>query len=401
MHPIFEITRKDLTQNLRDFKTYLFLIIMPVAFTLLFGMAFGGFDRGPRDSRLPVGFLDEDRSDLSRRIMTMLEASEVIRLERGLFTTPASLEAQVAEEDLAAALVIPAGYGQALLHGRQARLVFIGNDSTSAGQTTQSEAVTAAIRLENAVRTALILEQATAGSVNPIAFNYILEQSLEAWQTPPITIVQRLSSAISLEKSRLGVINSSIGTMLQFAIAGLLVSAQVLVNERKTRALQRMLTTAARRTHILLGHYLSLLLQILLQFTFLILFAQLLIGINYLHAPVATALISFSYACCIAALGLLIGVFARNEEQAIVFSLVPMFILSGIGGAWVPLEVTGPTFQAIGHLSPLAWAMDGLKNIALRGYGLEAAWMPAIALAGYTILFFFLAAWRFSRLQEA
>ena len=40
----------------------------------------------------------------------------------------------------------------------------------------------------------------------------------------------------------------------------------------------------------------------------------------------------------VAALGLLIGALARSEEQAIIFSLVPMFILAGLGGAWVPVE---------------------------------------------------------------
>jgi ABC-2 type transport system permease protein len=99
-------------------------------------------------------------------------------------------------------------------------------------------------------------------------------------------------------------------------------------------------------------------------------------------------------------LGLLIGVLARTEEQAITFSLIPMFVFSGLGGAWVPLEVTGVTFQAIGHLSPVAWAMDGFKNIIVRGLGLDSILLPAIALASYAVLFFVLAAWRLSAAEE-
>jgi ABC-2 type transport system permease protein len=110
--------------------------------------------------------------------------------------------------------------------------------------------------------------------------------------------------------------------------------------------------------------------------------------------------VAFTAALCIAALGLLIGTLARSEEQAIIFSLVPMFVLAGLGGAWVPLEVTGPTFAAIGHLSPVAWAMDGFKNVSLRGLGVEGVLLPAVALAGYAILFFVIAAWRFQQSQE-
>ena len=111
-------------------------------------------------------------------------------------------------------------------------------------------------------------------------------------------------------------------------------------------------------------------------------------------------LVAIATAACISALGLLIGVFGKSEEQAIIFSLIPMFILSGLGGAWVPLEVTGATFRAVGHVSPVAWAMDGFKNIVIRGLTFQSVLLPAGALLGYAILFFSLAAWRFRRVSE-
>jgi len=72
-----------------------------------------------------------------------------------------------------------------------------------------------------------------------------------------------------------------------------------------------------------------------------------------------------------------------------------MFVFAGLGGAWVPLEVTGATFQAIGHITPVAWAMDAFKGILLRGLDVRGVLVPAAALAGYAILFFALAGWRF------
>jgi ABC-2 type transport system permease protein len=99
-------------------------------------------------------------------------------------------------------------------------------------------------------------------------------------------------------------------------------------------------------------------------------------------------------------MGLLIGVLARSEEQAVTFSLIPMFVLSGLGGAWVPLDVTGETFAKIGHVSPVAWAMDGFKNISIRGLGVESVLLPVAALAGYTLVFFALAMWRLNAAEE-
>ena len=74
--------------------------------------------------------------------------------------------------------------------------------------------------------------------------------------------------------------------MLQFAIAGLLTCAQVIVAERKSRCLQRLLTTATSRVEILLGHYLSIFALVFTQFIILIVFGQLVLKLDYL-APAA------------------------------------------------------------------------------------------------------------------
>jgi ABC-2 type transport system permease protein len=192
---------------------------------------------------------------------------------------------------------------------------------------------------------------------------------------------------------------SSPAMMIQFAIAGLLTAATVIVNERKTRSLQRLLTTSTSRLQILLGHYLAIFTLIFVQFLLLMLFGQLL-HVDYLRVPLATLLVALLTAVCIAAMGLLIGVLAKSDEQAVVFSLVPMFVLSGLGGAWVPLEYTGATFQAIGHVSPVAWALDGFKDIIARGLGFTSVLLPCAALFGYALFFFALALWRFQRVSE-
>ncbi len=94
-------------------------------------------------------------------------------------------------------------------------------------------------------------------------------------------------------------------------------------------------------------------------------------------------------------MGLFIGMLARGEEQVILFCLIAMFLFTSLGGAWFPLEVTGKTFYAIGHLTPGAWAMDGLQNIVVRGLGMASAWQPAGILLAYALGFFALAVWRF------
>jgi len=394
---IFDITSKDLLQLLRDRKTFLFLLIMPIAFTVLFGFSFGAFNKVGTDLRLPVAFLDQDQSRISKSLHDQLAASEIIRLEEFRGATQTYLENQVASEKLAAAIIVPAGYSHEVLGGKSSKLILFTDTSSTAGMSVESETLSASIRLKNAVQTARIMVQMTA---NGGSFDYVYDKALSNWQDPPISVTETTASAIKQQDTRIqSLAHTSPGMMLQFAIAGLLTSAEIIVIERKSRCLQRLLTTATARVHILLGHYLAILTLIFCQFLLLISFGQLVLHVNYLSAPGATLLVAFCAAVCVAALGLLIGVLAKTQEQGNIFALILMFLLAGMGGSWVPLEVTGATFRSIGHLSPIAWAMDGFQNISIRGLGIESVVTPSAALLGYAMLFFALATWRFSRAE--
>ena len=395
MNRIFDIAAKDLTQILRDRKTFMFLLLMPILFTIFFALAFSGSAKGPGDSRLPVGYLDLDHGTYSQPLKDLLTGSTVIRLDEDPTRSETDLNQLVADDKLAAALIVPAGYSQSVQDVTPLKLIFIADPSNTSTSTIEGEVMAATSRLMSAIRTAQIIGQTTS------AFTPAFEQALAAWQNPPVQVASTSSTAIDVKAAQvISTTHTSPGMMLQFAIAGLITAATVIVNERKTRSLQRLLTTATSRVHILLGHYLAIFTLIFGQFVLLITFCQLFLHVNYLRIPLATLLVAVAAAACISAMGLLIGVFAKSEEQTIIFVMIPMFVLSGLGGAWMPLEFTGAAFQSIGHVSPVAWAMDGFKNIVARGLDFNSVLLPVAALGGYALFFFILAAWRFQRVSE-
>src|SRR5690242_10396091 len=156
---ILDITLKDLMQLLRDVKTFMFLLFMPVIFTFLFGYAFGGFSSGESDSRLSVGFVSRDDHWLTDSLHDLLLESDVIRLDENIFLSSADLEKLVADGDLAAVIIVPNEYGRALLKDKTARLSVIADKNTSAWTTIEAELLTLTSRLDSAVRTATIIEQ--------------------------------------------------------------------------------------------------------------------------------------------------------------------------------------------------------------------------------------------------
>jgi ABC-2 type transport system permease protein len=188
---------------------------------------------------------------------------------------------------------------------------------------------------------------------------------------------------------------------MQFAISGMIGIASIFVEERENQTFARIRSTGARGFSYLLGHAIAFLVLLTVQFGTMILFGQLVLKLPYFDNPLATLVITAAVIISFDLMGLFIAVFAKNQGQAIVFSLLAMFIFSALGGAWVPLEIMGPAFQAIGHFTPVAWGMDGFAEILIRGGGVADVLTPALVLLGFGLFFLALALFFYERRKEA
>lgn len=401
---VIDLALKDLLQIVRDRRSAFFLGVMPILFTFFFGLVFGSSAEG--DPRLPVGFVIHDESDaLSASSQTLLEASDAIRPVLLEGNDADSAAESVRDGDLAGAVIVPVGFGEQALAGEKPRLTVIVDQNTPAGQTASSAVQAAMTRLLGAVETARLSAEAfeaREGFESEAARRVYLDEALalasEAWLRPPLTVAVEQSGAAAEQGEEISpnvYTQSSPGMIVQFVVFGLNTSAMVLVLERRSRTLQRLLTTPITRTQVIAGHVLAMFLVVFLQQALLVAFGQLAFGVDYMREPLAILLVMVTLALWVASLGLLIGAMSKSEDQVIMWALMAMFVFSALGGAWFPLDVTGKTFAAIGHLMPTAWAMDGFQNIVLRGLGLSSVLLPAGILLAYAVAFFALAVWRF------
>jgi ABC-2 type transport system permease protein len=397
---VLDLALKDLVQTFRDHKSALFLVLMPLVFTVFIGLI---FRFGPSDPRLPVGLVVEDGAEapLVGVLVGLLEASEGIRVE--MLDAAADLEEAVRDQDLAGGLVVPAGLSEAALRGEAPQLRGIVRPTDPAGTAVQAEFEAVASRLQAIAETARLAadayeeRRAFAGPVERQAFlDEAVERAAVAWGDPPVRL--RAEAGIGEREEGIdapsGFLQSSPGIMVQFAVFGLISSASVLVVERNSGALRRMLSTPIRRWEIVGGHLLALFATSFLQLVILVVFGQLALGVRYLSAPGATLVMIAALALFASGLGLLLGALTKTVDQVVMFALILMFILTGLGGAWFPLEITGDTFSRIGHLLPTAWAMDGLQNVVVRGLGLGSVLLPAGILVAWAVALLALAAWR-------
>ena len=399
---VIDLALKDLLQIVRDWKAALFLLAMPILFTAFFGFIFGSGGGG--DPRLPVGLVDRDPGGLlTSNLRRLLEVSDVVRAVILEGEQAEQAGEMVGDEELAAAVIVPADFSEQVVAGQEPRLTVIADQNTSAGQTASSAVQAATTRLLGMVESARLSAEAyeaKRGFESEATRQDYMKEALtlasQAWQQPPLTItVERAVGEAGEEMSANVYTQSSPGMLVQFVIFGLNTSAMVLVLERKSRTLQRLLTTPITRSQVITGHVLAMFLVVLIQQALLVAFGQLALGVQYMRQPLATLLMMATLALWVASLGLLIGAIAKSEDQVIMWSLIAMFVFTSLGGAWFPLEGTSRAFAAIGHLMPTAWAMDGFQNIILRGLGLESVLLPAGILLAYAVVFFGLAVWRF------
>ena len=391
---IIELALKDLRQILRDRRTLIFMLLMPIAFTFFFGWLFG--DAGAEDPRLPVGLVVEDQDNLiTQELLAMIEDSRVIRPQEIASTEANNL---VESQEIAGAVVIPSELSIDSLLDGSSIITLVVNPVSPAGQTVSTALSQIVERLRAAAKAAsLSLEQLISLEGEPAEPQAYLHEAfrmgLDAWQTPPISIDD--SEQISDEEAINSYTQSSPGMIVQFAIFGLTQTAVVLVLERNSGALRRLMASPITKAGIILGHLLSMFLITFLQLILLVVFGELAFKLGYFDQLPATVIIVACLALWSASLGLLVSALSKTQEHVILYGMIAMFLFSALGGAWFPLEITGETFAAVGRWMPSAWAMEGFQNLILRGMGFDSIITPALILIGYTIAFLAIAIWRF------
>ncbi len=329
-----------------------------------------------------------------------LESSDTVRVES---MNEADAMDALHKGDVAGVLVIPAGFSEQVEAGKEAQLTLIADSVSIQGQSLYQLLRVPISQLMSAVEisreTVDILGTANSSVEQSAAFDLAWSKWTEASKVSLVKVEQAVAQESSDWTGGNPYNQSSPGILVQFAIFGLVTSAQILVQEKKFRTLQRLITTAMEPWEIVAGHMLAMFTITLLQTVVLIVFGQFALKVNYMREPLGVLWMALTLGLWVSSMGLLIGVIAKEEQQVILYSMIAMFLFSALGGTWFPLEATGGAFAVIGKAMPSAWAMNGLQNILIRGLGLESVWMAGGILSAYGIVFFMLAVWRFRKMD--
>jgi ABC-2 type transport system permease protein len=396
------LAHKDLQQTVRDKLSFVFILVMPLAFTLFFGLLFGA---NSSVDKLPLAVWDADGGAAATQLVAALGRSDVVRV---VVKSGDEIEQWMADERAAAGLIIPAGYSQAVADGEQADLTIVSTQGNSGAMTAASEIRTIAgdqVTVEMASRAAAEAIWATRSARSGAADQVVSESAAKARPVveqalaSPAATTMVVEAGAAANQTPSGFVLSSPGMMVNFILFSLMTAGIALIVERQNGTLQRLMTTRLRRWQLIGGKAAGMFLLTFAQQVILIAVAQLFFGVDYLRDPAALLLMMVSLSLVASTLGLLLAAVLKSEQALIATTVLVSMAVAALSGAWFPLEIAGQGFQTVGHMLPTAWILDGLRGIVVRGFDVADV-LPAFLVAlAWSAGLFILAVWRF-RLTE-
>ncbi len=376
----------QLRLEMRDRSSLLWLLLVPIIFTTLIGAAFGGFGTSSQASRVPVAFVDLDRSFASAVFEQALRSETSLDVQ-----TPSEADArqQLNDNKVPVLVLIPAGFGAAVEDGRSADVSLTRSAGTSSGYFLEQ-------LISNATARVSTLAYAATVTTDQLAHWRTMDSStrLASWKasfqaaaasladTPAVTtaysVLARTKPQVQLPDSQT---QSSAGFGVMFVMAGVLGMATTLVSERLRNTLARLLTTPLSITAFLSGKLTAMMTLGMAQFALFILWGRFVLNVDWGRNPLAVLVLVAVYVFAAAGLGVLVGSLCKTMAQAGIIATFVTYGSSMLAGSWWPIEITPPFMQQLARALPQYWAVNGLNKIIVRGLGFGSLGPNILVLA--------------------
>jgi ABC-2 type transport system permease protein len=184
--------------------------------------------------------------------------------------------------------------------------------------------------------------------------------------------------------------------LVLFMGIAVLVLAAGMVETRRLGVLRRLSAAPVHKRAIVFGQMTSMMVTALAMAIGLIFVGIVLFNVHWGN-PLSVFLVVALLAISIAALAVIIGTWARSQEQAIATAVIVAIIAGMLGGCVYQLDTVSATVNHVGHIVPQAWAMDAFVKL-IYDHATFADTLPQIgALAVFAVVLSVLAVWYYSR----
>jgi ABC-2 type transport system permease protein len=417
MRNIWNIAINDLRIYFKDPGTIVNMFIVPIMIAVVFGIGFGG---GDSPTQLRVDVIDNDQTPLSAQFLTELRQAnntlvlcpfdntedDFCRLEDDPTLTEGRSVTRLSDNTALALIEIPAGFQTGIDSGQPQSIIYRSNENATAPSYILQAVQAVTQRMGGALVAANvgvdIVENSDAVSFSDEAQQTEFRQAVydragEIWSTNPFTVdfqQTTIDPASQLSSTQRGFGQSIPGMGSMFVTIFVMTSMITLIQERRNWTLQRLATFPIPRRQILGGKILMFFLLGMIQYLTLFAVGRLL-GMSLGNDPIALLAVMVSLTLCATALAFALGTFIRTEMQGAAMLNLLGLTLAPLGGAWWPLDIVPDFMRIVGHVSPIAWAMDAFHVLLYERGGLGDVLLPIGVLLALAVGFFLIAIRRF------
>ncbi|MGZ8563954.1 MAG: ABC transporter permease [Candidatus Limnocylindria bacterium] len=376
------IAGANVTRMGRDRLGLFFVVLLPIILVLVLGLQFGS-SFSPK-----IGVHATEPGELGDDLIAGFGEIQPEAWVAVRYPDEAALRDAVERGAVDAGLALPDRYDERLRAGEtveiaylaQAGNVGIGIQETVRGIVAEQAATVRAARFAAAELGGTIDDLlATAAEVAP--------------SLPELAVTTETAGEELFPRELLGFALGAQSELILFVFLTSLTGATQLILTRTLGVSRRMLSTPTSTATILLGETLGRFGVAMIQALIIVIASALAFGVQW-GDPLGAAAVVIAFSLVGAGAAMLIGSVSSNPEQASALGVVGGLVLAAVGGCMVPPEVFPPIMQTITRFTPHAWALDGLRALAVRDANLVGVLPQVGVLAAFAAVLLSLAVWR-------
>ena len=406
----------------RDRVAQMLTFLLPILFFSIFALVFGN-QGNDATSRVRIAVVDEDGSELSRRVVAGLQQETALRvrltadaagkeppLDRG------TAEQMVKRGDVPVAVILPKGMGASAAaftpEPGAPRIQLLADVSDPVAPQMVNgllQKVTMTAAPDLMMKGGLDRFEQYAGALTPQQ-----RTAVDAWlprlrseaggspargaasfgvgvDTVDVMRQGRSDNMVSFYAAGVGVM------FLLFSVSG---AGGTLLDEVDSGTLDRVLSTRVGMGGFLLGKWIFLALMGVLQLTVMFLWGRLAFGLDLFSRLPGFFIMTIVTAAAAAGFGLMLATLARTRAQLSGMATIIILTMSALGGSMFPRFLMSESMQKLGLVTFNGWALDGYLKVFWRDAPVWQLWPQVLVLTALAAVFLGLAR-TFARRWEA
>jgi len=326
---------------------------------------------------LNILICDFDGSSISRNLIERFSHTEYfIQVSRE--SKPGDIEKHLFAGRAVLALVIPQNFGRDLESRREPELQILldgQNSNTSAVALGYCNRILLQFMQDN-LSVAVSRVPALARTV------HFIEPVSRIWYNPELKSVYYMIPGI---------------ISILLTIITMLLTSMAIVKEKEIGTLEQLMVTPLTSAQIIAGKTIPFALLGFIEMSVAMTFGVLWFKVPIVGSLPVLTLLAATFILTTLGLGIFISTMVNTQQQALFLSwffLVTFILLSGF---FYPIENMPKWVQVITYANPLRYFIEILRELFLKGAGLDVLWPEMCSLLGFGTIIFTLATLRFHK----